>query len=254
MKKQQNICCLNFNETYINPQVPQLVFSRYRHYNSTLTNERKFLGINFKSQESSQIRRKIEESGLRKNRAQAAMKIQMPGTSWQSLQGPDLGMNRPQSWFQKVCQSFNIQIPEHLLAHLGSWAIPCLEENGEFQLKLPLRPQGRSSHSSSSVMILTSIHEDAGLIPGLAQWTKDPVWPWNLALLWLWCRPAAIALIRPLAQELPQASGEALKNKQTNKQKKTVSKTRVCYQNEEMHVGQAKRTDVHNFTIWLYSN
>ena len=33
----------------------------------------------------------------------------------------------------------------------------------------------------------------------------DPV------LLWLWCRPAAVALIRPLAMEHPYAVGAALK-------------------------------------------
>ena len=33
----------------------------------------------------------------------------------------------------------------------------------------------------------------------------------DLALLWLWCRPAAAAPIRPLAWELPYAAGVALK-------------------------------------------
>ena len=45
-----------------------------------------------------------------------------------------------------------------------------------------------SSHCGSAAMNLTSVHEDTGLIPGLAQWVKDPV------LLWLWYRLVATAL------------------------------------------------------------
>ena len=53
-----------------------------------------------------------------------------------------------------------------------------------------------------------------GSIPGLTQWVKD------LALLWLWCRPAAAAPIQPLAWELPYATGAVLKQNKTKKQTK----------------------------------
>ena len=66
------------------------------------------------------------------------------------------------------------------------------------------------------------------MIPGLAQWVKDPS---GIAmscgerrrrgsdpmLLWLWRRPAAVALIRPLAWEPPYTVHAALKSKKAKK-------------------------------------
>ena len=82
----------------------------------------------------------------------------------------------------------------------------------------------RSRHGSVETN-LTIIHEDAGSIPGLAQRVKASGVAVScgvgcrcgsdLALLWLWRRPVATALIQPLARE---TSCAALK-----RQKKNVS-------------------------------
>ena len=39
--------------------------------------------------------------------------------------------------------------------------------------KISLKETESNSHCGSAVMNLTSIHEDAGSIPGLTQWIKD---------------------------------------------------------------------------------
>ena len=71
---------------------------------------------------------------------------------------------------------------------------------------------GRSRHSSAETN-LSSIYEDASLTPGLSQWVKDP------ALLRLWHRPVAAALIRLLAWEPPYAMNAALKRPKKKKKK-----------------------------------
>ena len=54
------------------------------------------------------------------------------------------------------------------------------------------------------------------------------------ALLWLWCRPAAVVPIQPLAWELPHAAGAAPKSererreRERKKQRKKEKKDRFC--------------------------
>ena len=44
----------------------------------------------------------------------------------------------------------------------------------------------------------------------------------DLALLWLWCRPVAVALIGPLAWEPPYAVGVGLRGQKTKEKKKIL--------------------------------
>ena len=73
-----------------------------------------------------------------------------------------------------------------------------------------------SFHCGAAETDPSSIHEDAGL----AQWICCCRELWyrlqtdlDPALLWLWCRQAAVVPVGPLAWELPCAVSAALKRK-----------------------------------------
>ena len=81
--------------------------------------------------------------------------------------------------------------------------------------------QKRRSHCGAVETNPTGIHEDAGSVPGLVQRIKGLALLKSLGvghrcgwdLVWLWCRPAAVAPIQPLAWELSYVTGAVLKSK-----------------------------------------
>ena len=73
------------------------------------------------------------------------------------------------------------------------------------------------------------------------------------ALLWLWCKPAAVAPIRPLAWKHPYAVGVALKNKNVSygtkiKEKGAINRARqhnnqkyMCFNSLKVYLPTADR-------------
>ena len=95
-------------------------------------------------------------------------------------------------------------IPIHFSHPLNSSEANLMRPVFSFKIFVYQNIQKRSSRGGTVETNLTGNHEVAGSTPGLTQWVKA------LTLLWLWCRPAAVALIRPLAQEPPYVVGVAL--------------------------------------------
>ena len=69
----------------------------------------------------------------------------------------------------------------------------------------------------------------------------------DMAVLWLWCRLVAAALIRPLAWELPYAAGAALKRQKEEEEiddlNKPITRNEIEYEIKTLPANKSPRPD-----------
>ena len=63
----------------------------------------------------------------------------------------------------------------------------------------------------------------------------------DLALLWLWRRPGATALIQPLAWEPQYATGEVQKSKKNKNKKRERERMNLCAERDGREMEEASR-------------
>ena len=101
--------------------------------------------------------------------------------SWQTSAFPHSAQPSPSLWSPPT----PILDPVREWGRLGAtsvlWILTYISKDESSQRKLPKKGAIQSFHCGSAVMNPTSIHEDAGLIPGFAQWVKDLVLLWAVA-------------------------------------------------------------------------